>query len=390
MEIHRTYRYRCYPTEAQKRQLAQTFGCARYVYNWALEMRTDAYHEDGELAGYYETKRRLTKLKKQDDHSWLYDVSSVVLQESVRNLERAFTNFFEGRAQYPTFKRKHGRQVAHYLKNAFTLSGDESEGFPKRPTVKLAKQSEPLEVRYSRDLGGEVKKLCVTKDSADRYHICFTCVEVAETLPETDSAVGVDLGLTDVLVTSDGFKSGNPKHYHSDLHRLRKAQRRLSRKQKGSENWKKQKRRVARIHAEIADKRQDFIHKLTTKLVRENQTVVVETLAVKNMQKNHSLASHIADSAWGEIIRQLEYKCTWYGRELVKVDRWFPSTKRCSDCGHIGESKPLDARQWTCKECGSVHDRDVNAASNLKQVGTAGLAGSQGSGGQRKTSSAIA
>jgi len=198
-----------------------------------------------------------------------------------------------------------------------------------------------------------------------------------------------------VVVTSDCFKSGNPKHYHSDLHRLRKAQRRLARKEKGSNNWKKQKRRVAKIHAQIVDKRQDFIHKLTTKLACENQTVVVETLAVKNMQQNHTLASHIADSAWGEIIRQLEYKCAWYGRELVKVDRWFPSTKRCSGCGHVGESKPLDVRQWTCKECGSVHDRDVNAASNLKQVGTAGLVGAQkflreGSGGQRKTSPAIA
>ena len=332
-------------------------------------------------------------MKKDGDHDWLYDVSSVALQESVRNLERAFTNFFEGRAQYPTFKRKHGRQVAHYLKNAFTLVGN-----GKRPTVKLAKQSEPLEVRYSRDLGGEIKKLCVTKDPAGRYHICFTCVEVTETLSQTNSVVGIDLGLTDVIVTSDGFKSGNPKHYHNDLHRLRKAQRRLSRKEKESNNWKKQKRRVARIHAEIADKRKDFIHKLTTKLVRENQTVVVETLA-KNMQrreasaapvKNHSLASHIADSAWGEIIRQLKYKCKWYGRELVKVDRWFPSTKRCSDCGYVGDKKPIDVREWTCKECGCMHDRDVNAASNLKQVGTAGLAGRQGSGGQRKTSPAIA
>jgi len=355
------------------------------VYNWALEMSSDAYHEDGESVGYFETKRRLTKLKQQEGHSWLYNVSSVVLQESVRNLERAFTNFFEGRAQYPTFKRKHGRQVAHYLKNAFTLSGDE-----ERPAVKLAKQSEPLGVRYSRDLGGEVKKVCVTKDPAGRYHICFTCVEVAEALPETNSTVGVDLGLTEVIVTSDGFKSGNPNHYHSDLYRPRKAQRRLARKEKGSNNWKKQKRRVAKIHAKIADKRKDFIHKLTTKLVRENRTVVVETLAVKNMQKNRSLVSHIADSAWGEILRQLEYKATWHGRELVKVDRWFPSTKRCSDCGHVGGNKSLDVRQWTCKECGSVHDRDVNAASNLKQVGTAGLAGHQGSGGQRKTSPAIA
>ena len=236
----------------------------------------------------------------------------------------------------------------------------------------------------------------MTKDASGRYHICFTCVVVVEPLPEPDNVVGMDLGLTDVIVTSEGFKSGNPKHLHSDFQRLKKAQRRLSRKEKGSQNWKKQKRRVARIHAEITDKRQDFIHKLTSRLVRENQTVVVESLAVKNMQSrgnplhNRTLASHIADASRGLVARQLRYKCKGYGRELVEVDRWFPSTKRCSDCGHVGESKPLDVREWTCKECGVLHDRDRNAARNLKQVGTAGLAGSQDSGGQRKTAPAIA
>ena len=385
MEIYKTYRFRAYPTEGQRQQFAQTFGCSRYIYNWALEMRTNAYHEGGESVGYYETKRRLTALKKDEEHSWLYDVSSVVLQESVRNLERAFTNFFEGRAQYPRFKRKKGDQVAHYLKNAFSLSGEE-----KRPAVKLAKQKEPLEVRYSRDLEGEVVKLCVTHDPAGRYHICITCKVEQEPLPSTGSAVGVDFGLTDVVVTSDGFKGGNPKHYHADLHRLRRAQRRLSRKEKGSRNWDKQKRKVARLHARIADKRSDFIHKLTTRLVKNHDTIVVETLAVKNMQKNHTLASHIADSAWGEIIRQLEYKAEWYGRDLIKVDRWFPSTKRCSECGYVMDAIPLSKRRWQCPSCGSQHDRDVNAAINLKQVGTAGLAGSHASGGQRKTSPAIA
>lgn len=385
MEIYKTYRFRAYPTESQRQQFAQTFGCSRYIYNWALEMRTHAYHEDGESVGYYETKRRLTTLKKDGEHDWLYDVSSVVLQESVRNLERAFTNFFEGRAQYPRFKRKKGDQVAHYLKNAFSLLGAE-----KRPVVKLAKQKEPLEVRYSRDIEGEIVKLCVTYDPAGRYHICITCKVEQDSLPSTGSAVGVDLGLTDVVACSDGFKSGNPKHYHSDLYRLRRAQRRLSRKEKGSRNWEKQKQKVARLHARIADKRSDFIHKLTTRLVKNHDTIVVETLAVKNMQKNHTLASHIADSAWGEIIRQLEYKAEWYGRDLVKVDRWFPSTKRCSDCGHVMDAIPLSKRRWQCPACGSQHDRDVNAASNLKQVGTAGLAGSHVPGGQRKTSPAIA
>lgn len=384
MEIHKTYRYRVYPTDAQKEQLKHTFGCSRYVYNWALDMRTEAYHSDGESVGYYETKKRLTKLKKREDHDWLYNVSSVALQESVRNLEQVFTNFFEGRAEYPSFKSKGSGQVAHYLKNAFTLSGDRE----KRPEVKLAKQSQPLDIRWSRDLGGEVKKLCVTKDASGRYHICFTCtVEVASgELPRAGSSVGVDLGLSDVIVTSGGYESGNPKHYHSDQKRLAKAQRRLSRKEEGSENWKKQKKRVASIHAEIEDKRQDFIHKLTTRLVKNHDVICVESLAVKNMQQNRCLASHIADASWGNLVRQLRYKCKWHGRTLVEVDRWFPSSKRCHVCGHTRGELSLGEREWTCKECGCVHDRDKNAAENLKQVGTAGLAGKRAAGGQRKTS----
>ena len=216
--------------------------------------------------------------------------------------------------------------------------------------------------------------------------------------------VGVDLGITDVVVTSDGFKSGNPKHLDNDLYRLKKAQRRLSRKEKKgpdgpSQNWKKQKARVARLHARIADKRNDFLHKLSRKIVDENQVIALESLNVKGMQRraasadlvqNRSLSRSIADTGWSTLVRYIEYKAEWAGRTVVKIDRWFPSTKRCSACGHVGEAKPLSVRSWRCSKCGSRHDRDVNAAKNIRTVGLAGAAdAANDSGGHSKTREAF-
>jgi putative transposase len=373
------YRFRFYPTEAQRTALAKTFGCARYVYNWALALRTDSYYEEGKSVSYTDTSKALTKLKRDEDHEWLKEPSSVALQQSLRNLESAFQNFFDGRAGYPNFKRKHGKQTARFASNAFTLYGK---------SLSVAKVPGTLNVRWSRDLSDScnVTSVTLTKDSAGRYFVSLTCTEEKEPLPQTSKTVGVDLGITDVVVTSGGFKSGNPKHLEQSLYRLKKAQRRLSRKEKGSQNWKKQKRRVAKIHAQIADKRSDFLHKLSRKLVDENQVICLETLAVKNMQQNRSLARSIGDTGWSALVRQVEYKAEWTGRTVVKIDRWFPSTKRCSACGHVGGKKPLDVREWTCKECGTCHDRDVNAAKNIRTVGLTGAANAANdSGGHSKT-----
>jgi putative transposase len=368
MRYKTAYKLRFYPTDEQREVLARTFGCCRYVYNWALDMRTQRYYEEGKSVSYTDTSKALTQLKKDEDHEWLKEPSSVALQQSLRNLERAFQNFFDERAGYPNFKRKHGKQTACFASNAFTLHG-------KRLSV--AKVPGSLNVRWSSDLkeSTEVSSVTLTKDPAGRYFVSLTCKEEKEPLPETDSAVGVDLGITDVAVTSDGFKSGNPRHLEDDLWRLKKARRRLSRKEKGSQNWKKQKRRVARLHARISDKREDFLHKLSRKLVNENQVLAFETLNVKGMQQNRSLARSISDTGWSTLVRQVKYKAKWAGRTVVRVDRWFPSTKRCHDCGHVGESKPLDVREWTCTECGVVHDRDVNAAKNIRTAGLAGAAG---------------
>jgi len=236
----------------------------------------------------------------------------------------------------------------------------------------LAKMKTPLGIVWSRPLGGQPSIVTVTLDSAGRYFVSLLCdVPQPKPLPVTDSAVGVDVGLNDLVTTSDGFKSDNPKHLTHSLKRLKHAQRCLSRKQRASRNREKALHRVARIHARIADRRQDFTHKLSTRLIRENQTIVVEDLAVKNLVRNHNLAQSISDAGWGAFLRQLEYKATWYGRTLVTIDRFYPSSKRCSDCGYVHDSMPLSIRSWVCPECGTVHDRDINAARNILAAGLA-------------------
>ena len=385
---HMAYKYRVYPTKEQRRFLAQTFGCARYVWNWALEHRTNAYHDEGESLNFAAMCRRLTQLKRDDEHEWLKNPSSVVLQQSLRNQEQAFTNFFEGRAGYPSFKRKHGTQTARHTKAGFSY---DAEG----RTLKLAKMPGTLTVNWSRDLRGEPTAVTISKDPAGRYHVSIEFKAPVQDKPKTGNAVGVDVGLESYITLSTGEKVGNPRFLATAYKRLRNEQKALSRKEKGSNNWERQKKRVAKAHAKVADRRKDFLHKLSTRLVEEFDVITVETLAVKNMQrraasaapvKNRSLAKAISDAAWSEFVRQLEYKCEWYGKTLVKVDRWFPSTKRCSDCGHVGESKPLHVREWTCTECGCVHDRDVNAAKNLSRVGQARI---KAPGDQRKTSEAF-
>src|SRR3989449_28063 len=362
MKQKRAYQYRIYPSSEQKQMLARTFGCARFVYNWALRLRTDAYYERQERIGYHELSARLTRLKQQDDHVWLNEVSCVPPQQALRHLEKAFKNFFEGRANYPTFKSRHGEQSAEYTTSAFKWDGQQ---------LTLAKMDEPLTLIWSRPLpdGCKPTTVTVTKDTAGRYFVSILVEEDIKPLPAVNKQVGLDLGLKSMVITSDGHTYGNPKFFHQEEKKLAKAGRRLSKKKKGSQNRTKARLKVARIHARISDRRRDYQHKLSTRLIRENQTICVESLAVKNMVKNPSLAKAIHDVGWGEFVRQLEYKAAWYGRTLVKIDKWYPSCKRCFDCGHMLDSLTLDVREWTCPECGVHHDRDINAARNILAVG---------------------
>jgi putative transposase len=316
----------------------------------------------------------LTDLKKTEDHVWLNDVSSVPTQQALRHLEKAYTNFFQGRAKFPNFKAKRFKQSAEYTTSAYRLKDSGTKG---EPLVYLAKQSDSLKIRWSRPLPSAPKTITVTRDSAGRYFVSFRVTLEPTTLPPKTKAVGVDLGLTHTLITSDGWKAHNPKYLRRDLAKLRRAQKSLSRKQKGSKNRDKARRRVAKIYARIADRRGDYLHKLTTRLVRENGVICVESLRVKNMMANHCLAQAIGDVSWSELVRQLEYKADWYGRELVKIDQWYPSSKRCNDCGHVATSLPLSVREWVCSECGVEHDRDRNAARNIKEARLALLASRQ-------------
>jgi len=383
----RAYHYRFYPTDGQKNILARTFGCCRVVYNWALGVRTDAYSPRHERLSLAESCKRLTQLKKQPEYNWLNEVSSVPLQQELRHLDTAFVNFFEGRAQYPKFHKKHEKQAATSMSNAFTLEGT---------TLTLAMMDkQPLDIRWSRPLPKNVQPASVTvsKDSLNHYFVSILLEEEITPMQSTSNTIGVDLGLKSFVVLSSGETVGNPRFFHKDEKRLARAQRRHAKKKKGSRNKEKARLRVARIHARLADRRRDFQHQLSTRVIRENQVlpfrqmtegrrdsgvsdgiripICVESLTVKNMVQNHCLAKSISDVGWGSFVRQLEYKAQWYGRTLVKIDQWYPSSKRCFGCGHVLQSLDLSVREWTCPQCQRHHDRDLNASYNIHAAGLA-------------------
>ena len=363
--MEKTVRYRFYPTPEQESLLRRTLGCVRLVYNKALYERTQAWYERQERVGYNQTSSMLTQWKKEEELDFLNEVSCVPLQQGLRHLQTAFVNFFAGRASYPIFKKKRNGGSAEFTKSAFKFKNKE---------IYLAKCSEPLPIRWSRQIpkGCEPTSVTVSLHPSGRWHISIRFDDpTIQPLPVTDNTVGIDLGVTSLIATSNGDKIANPQHFKKHRKRLKKAQKNLSRKQKGSKNREKARIEVAKIHLKISDSRKDFLHKTTTQLVRENQTIAVESLAVKNMVKNHKLALAISDSGWSELSRQLDYKCRWYGRTLVAIDRWFPSSKRCSSCGHIVDKMPLNIREWTCPKCGCNHDRDVNASKNILAAGLA-------------------
>ncbi|WP_141966197.1 RNA-guided endonuclease InsQ/TnpB family protein [Actinomadura hallensis] len=365
------YTFRLYPTPGQCAVLARAFGCSRVVFNDGLRARQDAhaaglpYISDGELS-----KRVITEAKKTPQRSWLGEVSAVVLQQALADLNTAYRNFFASlsgkrkgpKAAPPRFRsRKDNRQVIRFTRNArFQVTAGGKLRLPKIGDVK---------VRWSRRLPSEPSSVTVIKDAAGRYFASFVVEAAGEPLPQTAAEIGIDLGLTHFAVLSDGRKIGNRRFLRRAERRLRKAQQALSRKAKGSNNRAKAVVKVARAHARVADARRDFAHQLSTRIVRENQAVMVEDLAVKGLARTR-LAKSVHDAGWGQFTQMLTYKAARHGRTLVKVDRWFPSSKLCSACGAVAESMPLNVRSWACP-CGAVHDRDVNAAKNILAAGRA-------------------
>ena len=365
--MEQAFRYRFFPTPEQDNLLRRTMGCVRLVYNRALAARTEAWYEKQQKIDYVETSALLTAWKKQSELDFLNEVSCVPLQQGLRHLQKAFSNFFAKRAKYPRFKKKRSGGSAEFTKSAFRW---------KDRQVFLAKCTEALPIRWSRPLpdGCTPSTITVKLDASGRWFVSLLVDNPGiKPLSASIKAIGIDAGITSLIATSDGQKTINPKHFNRKYKRLRQAQKALSRRQKGSQNREKARFEVAGIQASISDARKDFLHKLTTQLVRENQTIAVEDLAVRNMVKNRKLARSISDAAWGELTRQLEYKAKWYGRTLVKIDRWNTRSKRCGKCGYIIDKLSLKVRDWTCPKCQVFHDRDLNAASNILAAGLAVL-----------------
>ncbi|SDE45299.1 putative transposase [Glycomyces harbinensis] len=362
----RAYRFRCYPTPEQADNLMRTFGCVRLVYNRALDARTKAWYRRRERVNYAQTSALLTKWKQRKDLAFLNEVSSVPLQQALRHLQSAYAGFWEGRTNYPRFKRKRTAGSATYTRSAFTW---------RDGGLKLAKHSEFLRLKWSRPLprASAPSMVTISRDSAGRWFVSLLVEADVPTLPEHTEAVGVDAGLSSLFTLSTGEKITNPRHERRDRERIKHRQRELARKQKGSKNFQKARLQLARAHARIADRRLDTMHKFTTRLVRENQVICIEDLNVRGMMGDHSLARAIADASWATFRRLLEYKCEWYGRELIAIDRFYPSSKVCSACGTVNAAVSLAERTFKCRDnsCGHVEDRDVNAAKNILAAGLA-------------------
>jgi putative transposase len=365
------YNYRVYPDAGQCAALARAFGCARVVFNDALRLRTDVraaglpYLSDGDLS-----KRVITAAKQTPERAWLGEVSAVILQQALADLNTAYRNFFasltgkrKGRkVAPPRFRsRKDSRQSIRFTKNArFKVTESGRLWLPKIGDVP---------VRWSRPLPSDPSSVTVIKDSAGRYFASFVVETSDEPLPETDCEIGIDLGLTHFAVMSNGEKVDNPRILRRAAKKLRKAQRALSRKEKGSANRVKAKVKVAKAYAKVAGTRRDWAHKLSTTIIRDNQAVYVENLAVSGLARTN-LAKSVHDAGWSQFVAMLQYKAVRYGRHFSKISRWFPSSKLCSACGAVAESMPLNIREWTCS-CGAAHDRDVNAAINILAAGQA-------------------
>lgn len=362
----RRYQYRLYPTEDQEVLIAKHLGCCRFVYNWALARKNTAYHDEGTSLSRYDLTNQLPALK--EELPWLKEVNAQSLQQSIIHLSRAFTNFFEGRAESPTFKKKHDPEQAFTVPQSYTVDFE-------RGTVKLPKIG-AVKVKYHRTFVGTTKSATVIRKSTGRYLISIV-VEDGRTPPKPadpipDQTVGIDLGLSHYAVLSTGEKVANPKYLRNAQVRLAVLQRRLARKQKGSKNRNKARLKVARCHQTIADQRQDFQHQLSSRLVRENQALAVESLNVDGMVKNPSLARAISDAGWGTFLGMLAYKCQEAGKPLLKIGVFEPSSKTCSVCGYKNQNLTLKDREWTCPDCGTTHDRDLNAATNIKHFALAG------------------
>jgi putative transposase len=360
---HRAYKFRIYPSAEQQDALARVFGSCRFVYNWALAFRRDKWVKSKLSTSYLATSKALTELKAQEDYAWLNETSSVCLQQALRNLDVAFSNFFKKKKGYPKFKsRKSGFASARFQSNGFVL---------KDGSLFLAKMKSPIEVRWSRELPPAPSSVSISKNAAGQWFASFVCEVEIPAHPKSESSIGVDLGIETFATLSDGRKVNLPKSIKNGRKTIAKLSKSLSRKKTGSKNREKARVKLARAHEKISNIRKDFLHKFSSQLVRENQVIALEDLHVQEMNKDRRLARCINEQGWREFRTMIEYKCEWYGRENLVVDRYFPSSKTCSACGKVSKFG-LKVRKWSCA-CGATHDRDVNAAKNILSAGHVGI-----------------
>lgn len=369
----KAYKYRIYPNFEQQMLIEKHFGCSRFVFNWALALQKRYYAMFGKSLSRAQIQSQLVKKKKTDKFAWLNDVNSQSLLNALLNVYTAFANFFKGRANFPRFKSKKNPQRSYQCPQHCTANFE--QGVINLPKIKGIKAA------FSREFEGRIKTVTISKTATGKYYASIL-VENNEVVPtpatiEPSLTVGVDLGISHLLILSDGSKFDNPKHLASASKRLAIQQKILTRKQKASKNYQKQKIAVARIHEKVRNARLDLHHKITHSLICENQATsyALEDLGVKNMVKNRKLAKAINDVGWGQLVTLLTYKAKWYGKNIIKVNRFFASSKICSHCHHKLDSLPLSARHWVCPNCHKHHDRDINASNNIRRQALADVAG---------------